>query len=221
MITGCAARASRAAAAADLSRIGGRLGRQVGGGGIERRPAVGPDRPAQRRAVEDHADRAALAGQRVLDRELGDVHRLHRRVGHGGVLGDAVQRLSGVERAIVAGAALIGRMLSVRCLIGEIGQQQHRRAAQVRLQRSQQRVGQHERPLPDRDPGLAGEAAVHLGHHARQLLVPHQYRPHRRLVIVQRVVDRPGIAANDPEHHVDAGTLQRLHDPLDRTNFFL
>ena len=112
----------------------------------------------------------------MLDGELRRLHGLDWLVGDKGLLRHAGERPARVGAAIVAGAALVGRMLGQRGDIGEVGQQQHGRAAEVRLERAEEAVGKHEDALPDGDAGLAGEAPVDLGHDAGELLVAHEHR---------------------------------------------
>ena len=196
-----------------------RPGREVAPGRVQCRPAVGSYRAAEGGAVVDHPHRAALAAERVLDGELSVLYRLHGVVRHGGVLGDRGERVARVERAVVAGAALIRRVLRIGRLVGQVGQQQHGRAAHVCLERAEQGVGEHEGALPDGYSRLAGEPAVHLGHHARELLVAHQHGANRLLAVVQGVVEPPHVAADDAEHHVDSGALKRAYDPDGRRSF--
>ena len=89
---------------------------------IQDGPAVRAHGTAQRGAVIDHRHRTALAAECVLDRELGTLHRLHGIVRHGSVLGDPGESAARVEGAVVASAALIGRVVRERRLVGEIGQ---------------------------------------------------------------------------------------------------
>ena len=114
-------------------------------------------------AVEDR-DRPRLPGQRMLDAELGRLHRGHRVVRLHDMLGDAAKGAPRVPAAPIAGALLIGRVQGKMRGVAEIGQEQHRRTRQMRLDDADHAVAEHPRPLPEQNPGPPRQPPVHLGH---------------------------------------------------------
>ena len=89
----------------------------------------------------------------MLDGELRRLHRLGRFIGDEGLLRTPSSVLR-VGAAVVAGPALIRRVLGVRRDVGEVGQQQHGRAAEMRLERAEEADGRMKMPCPMATPGL-------------------------------------------------------------------
>jgi hypothetical protein len=128
---------------------------------------------------------------------------------------DTVRQLGRLDIVVCnAGGGTVRGMLGERSDIGEVGEQQHGRAAEMRLERTEKAVGKHEDALPDGDAGLAGKASVYLSHDAGELLVAHERRADGALVVVERVVEAAHVAAGDAEDHVDAGFLEHSDDRL-------
>ena len=75
------------------------------------------------------------------------------------------------------------------------------------IERAEERVARQKDPLAHDDTGLAGEAAVHLGHDRADLLVADQDGLDLARV-VKRVEDAPGVAAGHAEDELDAGLLE-------------
>src|SRR5580704_14319676 len=99
-------------------------------------------------AVE-HRDRPRLAGERMLYRELRGLDCGDRVVRLHDVLRDAAEGAARVPAAPVAGRLLIGRVQCKARRIAEIGQEQHRRARQMSLDRAEKPVAEHPWALPE------------------------------------------------------------------------
>jgi hypothetical protein len=198
----------------DILRIGGHWLGQISLGGVEERPLARIDRVLEHSRVIENADGAAFSAQRMLDGELCRMHRLDRLTGDKSLLRHTIERPACVGAAVVAGAALVGRVLREWSDIGEVGEQQHGRAAEMRLERAEKAIGKQKDTLPDGNAGLAGKAPVYLGHDAGELLVAHEHRADGALVVVERVVEAAHVAAGDAEDHVDAGFLEHPNDRL-------
>ena len=201
-------------------RIGRRRrGRQIIARGIQPGPRIRLHRARQRILREQHRHRTRLPRQRVLDRKLRRLHRGDRLVRLHHLLGDAAERAPRIPAAIVAGRLLIRRMQMEPRRVGEIGEQQHGRTGEERLDRADQAVAQHPRPLPDHHARPARQPAIDLGHHAGERLLAHQHHAQRVLVLAQARDDAAGVAAGDAEHELDAGFLQHPPDQVGRRLF--
>ena len=158
--------------------------------------------------AEEDRDRPHLAGERVLDRELRRLHRLERLMRLHDLFGDAAKGAAGVPAAVIAGRLLIGRVQMEMRRVGEIGQQHHRRRRQKRLQRADQPVAEHPRPLPDHHAGPPGEPAVNLGHDPGERFLAHRDHAHLVLHLGESRDDAPGMPAGNAEDIFDAGLGQ-------------
>ena len=156
----------------------------------------------------------------MLDAELGRLHRGHRVVRLHDLLGDAAKGAARVPAAPVAGPLLIGRMERKARGVAEIGQQQHRRARQMRLDDPDHAVAEHPRPLPQEHAGAPGQPPVNLGHDPAQQLLAHQDGADRVLVFAQARHDAPGVAAGDAEDHLDPGFFEHPGDERARRRLF-
>src|SRR6516165_2023817 len=99
-------------------------------------------------AVE-HRDRPWLASERVLYRQLRGLHGGDRVVRLHDVLGDAAECAARVPAAPIAGRLLVGCMQAKPRRVAEIGQEQHRRARQMRFDRAEEAVAEHPWTLPE------------------------------------------------------------------------
>jgi Mandelate racemase / muconate lactonizing enzyme, N-terminal domain len=140
--------------------------------------------------VVQHRDGPRLAGERVLDRELGVLHGLGAFARHKHLLGVAADGCLRVQRAVVARARLIWTVVRERRAVAEVGQQQHWRPRKKRFEDTHAGVGQHKRALAHRHARLARQPAVHVGHDRRQAFLANQDDPSRVAVVVQRDEDR-------------------------------
>ena len=75
--------------------------------------------------AEQHRDWAGLAGHRMLDRELGRLHRGDRILRLHDLLGNPAEGAARVPAPVIAGCLLIGRVQGETRRVAEIGQQDH------------------------------------------------------------------------------------------------
>ena len=105
---------------------------------------------------------------------------------------------------------------------GEIGQQHHRRRRKIRLERADEPVAEHPRPLPDHHPGAPRQPAIDLGHDTGQRFLAH--RDHAHLVLHLRQARdsmRPGMPARDAEDKFDPGLGEHPRHQHARWRLFL
>ena len=188
--------------------------REVRGRLVQARRRVRTDRRAERGAVVEHGDRPAVAGQGVLDGELGLLDGLAGLTGDEDLLGVAGDRAPRVPGAVVGGAGLVRAVMGERRIVAQVREDQHRRAGQEALDDAHAGVGQHEGGLPHHHAGLAGQPAVDVRHDGAEPLLADEHGADRVLVVVERVEDPAGAAARHPEDVVDPGLFEDPDDGL-------
>src|SRR5919106_1056746 len=112
---------------------------------------------------------------------------------------------------VVAGAALVGGVVRERAAVGHLGQDDHGRAAQQRLEEALPGVAGDPLALAHDHQRPAGEAAIGLGHGGAEGLLAHLHHPDG-VVGVQGGEQIAGVAARDPEHVLDPGLGQHADD---------
>ena len=95
-------------------------------------------------------------------------------------------------------------------ICGDVGNHQHRRAAEARFDDAEQPGGGGVAALRHEHPRLAGQAAIHVGHARRRLLVACQHHLDFVLPAVQRLEYLTGVAAGKPEDVIDACLFENV-----------
>jgi hypothetical protein len=169
--------------------------------------------------AEQHRNRPGLAGHRMLDRQLGRLHRGDRLLRLHHLLGDAAEGSPRVPAAVIAGRLLIRRVQAEARGIAEIGEEQHGRPRQMRLERANEAVAQDPRALAQEDARTPGQPAIDLGHDAAQRLLAHRHHAHLVLHLAQARDDAAGMPARYAEDVFDAGFRQHPRDQHTRRQF--
>jgi len=189
-------------------------------GRVQHRLRIRGDRASQRIMTIEDRNRTRLSRERVFDPELRRLHRGDRLMRLHDVLGDAAKGAARVPAAPVAGRLLIGRVQGKPRGVAEIGQQQHRRARQMGLDRADQPVAEHPRPLSKQYAGAPRQPAIDLGHDPAQRFLAHQDGADRVLVFAQAGHDAAGVAAGNAKDHLDPGFFEHPGDERARRHFF-
>ena len=144
---------------------------------------------------------------------LGDLERLAhdlrdhpRRVQAGVELRDRPQHVDDVD--------VLVRLLVHPLQVGLAGERDHRRAVEQRIGDSGHEVRRAGPERAQADPGVAGQAAVHVGHVRTALLVADRHERDRRRV--ERLVEIQRLLARDAEYVLDALGLEAFHEQIRR-----
>ena len=139
------------------------------------------------------------SGDRVLDSPLHRLYALAGAVGDSGKLAGCLENRRDVEVAVFSAAALQGAVPWGHAVRGDIGDNQHRRASEARLDHAEQPGGGGVATLRHEHPRLTGQPAIHVGHARRCLLVTCQHDSDFVLLAVQSLENLTGVAAGKSE----------------------
>lgn len=146
----------------------------------------------------------------MVQSELHAVHRFVGCGGDGGEFGHGAQDCGQVDRCVVPGDAL-RRVVLREAVIGHLGDDDHRRARQVRLHDAERAGAGDEGSLPGQYRWPTGKAAVHVGHACCDLLARREYSVDA-LRVAYGLEDLDRVAPRNAIDVSDTAVDQRAHE---------